>query len=852
MPSRTTTLLATLLLAWVIHGLCPPHERGPAEPWIVLFESRSFDLTEFRSAVRRDVPAKELATITDDLAERVRADQADFAGALREFGGQVRQQWWLINGCAVDIPAGTSQGLATLPGVASIEPDSGFRPGANRTSETYDHRVHEVHRLGYTGEGVGLAIMDTGQDANCNGTNRPHRLYYPQGDHDNNTGRGIAGSRLECNLQLGAMPAEDLTGHGTAVAALAAGAAWGPPGAMPGHAPGASIAGYAIAEQPDGTSAVSTVISAWQAISADRQTYRLVGANNSYGGSPNPLSAAQRALDSAAYNADLLITVCAYNTGPAGTAHSQSACNGISVGAVVGDSHKVTSYSARGPLHSDVRRTYPDLCAVSSTIGPNADCEASAGPWFGTSFAAPRVLGAAALLRQAEPALSALETKAILLASTADLQPQNQDLGRNGPGVGLLRDDLALATALDPTRWTTITLEQAGALRLPIAVHAGEPTSVAISWHRSRFDHGSWTNVDLCILDGDKVIATGDSARNLYEHVRFVPDRTGSYIAELRATALHNGPQQVALAISQIEASSPGSYHGLGQPCAGTAMRPGRILVDHNGDASAADLIADSYQLSATDWVFEFTAPAQGLHITGFEALTGLAGTPATLTTSLHLEQDDKPASSAVATGTMQIGAQAGWNATDFGTPVTIPGGARYYVGFGVPAAARFQIVLTSGESIRAFQRSPCSGLFQRDGTAPAGLRILGDRPTRGLQPQLNGHGLPKLDRPFTTALRQTQAHSMAILATTLHIPTLPGIASLATDAPACARLEQMDHLVLTVTDTAGCGQATIAIPDNAALCHIAFRQQWFVLDPTKDAAQMSSSQAATGQIGDR
>ncbi|MEC7585069.1 MAG: S8 family serine peptidase, partial [Planctomycetota bacterium] len=487
MPSRTTTLLATLLLAWVVHSICPPQPRGPVEPWIVLFESRSFDLREFRTAVRGNLPAETLATITDGLAERARSDQEDFCEALSAIGGRVRQQWWLINGCAVDIPAGTSQALLALPRVASIEPDSGFQPGGHRTSEDPDHRVNEVHRRGYTGEGVGLAIMDTGQDANCNGTNRPHSLYFPHGNPANTTGKGIAGSRLERNLQLGAMPAEDVTGHGTAVAALAAGAAWGPQGARPGHAPGASIAGYAIAEQPDGTSAVSTVISAWQAISADRQAYRLVGANNSYGGSPDPLSAAQRALDSAAYNADLLVTVCAYNTGLSGTSHSQSACNGLSVGAVAGDSHEVTNYSARGPLHRDRQRTYPDLCAISSTIGPNADCEASAGPWFGTSFAAPRVLGAAGVLRQAEPALTALETKAILLASTADLQPQNQQLGRNGPGVGLLRDDLALATALDPTLWTTVTLDRPGVVRLPIAVRAGEPTSVAINWHRQRF-----------------------------------------------------------------------------------------------------------------------------------------------------------------------------------------------------------------------------------------------------------------------------------------------------------------------------------------------------------------------------
>ena len=754
-------------------------------------------------------------------------------------------------------PAGTSAALAALPGVASIEADSGLSPGAHRATDEFNHAAQTAHRLGYTGEGVGLAIMDTGQDSNCNGQNRPHRLYYPDGDPTKMTGRGIAGSRLERNLQLGAMPADDQLGHGTAVAALAAGAAWGAPGAHHGHAPGASIAGYAIAERPDGTSAVSTIISAWQAISADRLAYRLIGANNSYGGSPDPLSAAQRALDSAAFNADLLVTVCAYNTGLGGTPSSQSACNGLSVGAVTIDSHELTSYSARGPLHNDSLRTYPDLCAVSSTIGPNSDCEASAGPWFGTSFAAPQVLGAGALLRQATPSLTALETKAILLSSAIDLTEQNQGLSRNGLGVGLLRDDLALQTVLDPNRYTTVSLAQPGSVLVPIPVTAGEPTGVAITWHRKRFDLPDWTNVDLRVLDGSRVIAEGNSLRNLYEHVRFVPTSTGTYLAEISASSLITGPEQIALAVSLLGGTAmAGTYRSFGAPCAGSGLRPGSIIAGLNSAARPFDLIGDNYQLSATDWLFEFRAPAGGLQINGFEALVGLADAPATLTTSLHLDNLGLPAASSIASGTMEVGAQPGWNVTDFGTTISIGAGDRYYIGFRAPGIARFQVVLTGGDSIRAFQRWPCSGTFKPGGSAPAGFRILGGPPAPGLEPQLTGHAAPCIGLPFTTELRQAGPKSMAMLVTGMpshsHLGIPLPLPLAVAGAPGCTLLTAVDHLVFSVTDTVGHSLATIQIPNDPALRNVKFRQQWFIVDPHVNALGMSSSQAAIARIGDR
>jgi subtilisin family serine protease len=856
MLSRTTTLTATLMLAFLVNGTSAHTAVGSVESWIVLFQNRSFDLDQFRDAIRSGATAERVGQITSAMQQKVKTDQAAFTTALQTVGGKVRDQWWIINGCSVDIPAGTSSQLLLLPGVASIEPDHGASPGGGRAIDAYNHAASTAHIRGYRGTGVGLAIIDSGQDSDTDLSGRPHRVYYPGGDAGNATGGGIGGSRLVHNEQLGRQPADDVTGHGTAVAAAAAGAAWGAVGALDGHAPGATIAGYSIAEGADGTSSTSTIISAWQAVARDRRKFNLVGANNSYCGSPNPDNAAQRALDAAAYYADLLVTVCAYNTGIGGTHSSQSACNGISVGAVTVDDHELTSYSARGPLQGDSERTYPDLCAISSTIGPNPNCELTAGPWFGTSFAAPQVLGAAALVRQAEPELTALETKAILLASTLDIADRNPGAGRNGIGTGLLRDDVALESALRSDRHALVTLGQSGVVTLPIHVQAGVPTAVAITWHRTDVERPDWTDFDVRVFDGGTEVAIGETPRNLYEHVRFVPTRTGTYLVEISTDLLLDGPQEVAMAMAELaQLRTPGAFRSYGRPCAGSGLRPGHVAQGSNAAATSNDLIRDTHQLSATDWVFTFDAPASGLRVTGFEALVALADGPAQLKTSIHLDFGGTPSPLPVTTGVMQVGRQPGWHATTFQTPVDLLPGQRYHVGFRAPATARFQFVLTHGQHLQAFQRWPCGDIFVAAGAAPAGLRILAGTPTPGLEPQMLGRGAPRIGQPFVNELHQALPQTMALLLTGFQrnnawgMP-LPMPLAMA-GAPDCTLLCSPDDVRFVVTDPLGRAELATQIPAIPALRGTEFQQQWFVADQAANALGMATTHGATGRIGD-
>ncbi len=518
---------APILDVSVEHGL--PGSLPGTERWIVLFKQRSFDLSDFRSAVYSGASAAEVARIVKDLEDEVKADQADFARFIEKLGGKVVVQWWIINGCAVDIPFDKLDQVRRNPRVAFVEPDRIRKPLAPilTSTNTRNHVVDPLQAQGYMAKGVSVAIMDTGQDSNMGGTGRPHATYYVNGDINNKTGGGIGGSRLLANIKVGAANPDDVHGHGTGVAGIAAGEKWNKASFSDrGHAPMAGIVGYSIANSSNGSSTSTVMTTAWQKIAADKVKYGIVAANNSYTGSPNPLESTQRALDSAALNADILPVVAAGNRSSS-TRSSQSVVNGLAVGAVNPTIKKMASFSSRGPLYGDSRRFYPDLCACGvGTVMPRRNNEGSYYRASGTSMASPQVCGAATLFRSVAKKATALETKAALLASTEDISKQNPSPPyntRNAYGLGFLRDDRALEIAKGNGLLMTSTLTKAAPKKIiPMAVKAGKAYSVVIAWHRQSTSTTQWSNLALTIRFLGRVIGSSDTPRNLYEKVVFV------------------------------------------------------------------------------------------------------------------------------------------------------------------------------------------------------------------------------------------------------------------------------------------------------------------------------------------
>lgn len=542
--------------------------------WLVQFRTRSFDLTEFRAAnLRRDATA--IARIVRELERRVRVDQSDFVATIDKLGGRITEQFWITNACALRLDASKIEGVRALPGVLRVERDVVFKQLNHKSTNLVNHNSDNLNARGFRGANVGIAILDTGQDTQMGTSGRNHRCYYPDGDLAKK-------SRLLLNRQIGLRPAEDRNGHGTAVAAVAAAGDWGTPKADHGHAPHANILGYAIEDLIFGGAYASTVTKAWQTVAADAVKYRIVAANNSYSGSPDPLQTTQQALDSCALNANVLICVGCGNH-RASTQVSQAAVNGLAVGSVRGDAHTMASSSSRGPIFGDNARFYPDIVGCGVDIfAPRVDDEGIDSRVSGTSISSPQVCGAAALLRSAVPSLTAIETKAILLASAVDISAKNTTPPfntRNAYGMGLLRDDYALAIAQQSAaRGTATVTTTTPTWSKVILCKKGESYRAAISWMRTVLTSRNWSNLDFEVRHGTTLVHSSKTTRNLYELVTWKAQQTGAYTLRVLSPRLEGNTQSFAWATMSVPAPpAAGDFTSFGAGCRGTG-KGGEVL----------------------------------------------------------------------------------------------------------------------------------------------------------------------------------------------------------------------------------------------------------------------------------
>ncbi len=587
------TLFLFLVLA-VLPGIpgpssaqSPPGKpgHGPAgtipgtEKWIAVFKKRSFDLSRFRRAVFDRVPPEMLRALTADLEDRARKEHSDFDALVKDLGGRVTEHWWIIDGCALEIPFSGIPALRKYPNLLLLVPDRILMPLApiKNSTNSRNHRVDALQAQGVMGKGVTVAILDTGQDSNMGGTGRPHVTYYVNGDPNNKTGGGIKGSRLLANVQMGRMQPDDVHGHGTAVAGIAAGEKWKNSGADRGHVPLAGIVGYSLADSSSGGTYSSTVVRAWQRCGADRLQYNIVAANNSYSGSPNPLDPVQQALDSVALNADILPVVACGNSSSS-TRRSQSCANGLAVGAVHYDTKKVAPFSSRGPLFGDGRRYYPDLCACGvKVVMPARDNETGNKVASGTSMASPQVCGAAALYRSLRKTATALETKAAILATTENVAKENPSApynSRNAYGMGFLRDDrladVARGKGFIANAALTSTVRRK---TFQFPVQAGKGYAVVVAWNRMNVKSKGWSDLSLAVKLGSRTLGFSDSPRNLYEKVVFSTVQSGTASIVVKASTLETSPLPVSVVACEVPPTAfSGFFTAYGKGCRGTGI----------------------------------------------------------------------------------------------------------------------------------------------------------------------------------------------------------------------------------------------------------------------------------------
>ncbi|MFF0264317.1 S8 family serine peptidase [Kribbella sp. NPDC004536] len=257
----------------------------------------------------------------------------------------------------------------------------------------------EVWQGGNTGQGVDVAVLDTGVDA-----------AHPD-----------FGGRIAASESF--VPGEDVTdrnGHGTHVASTIAGTGAASGGKEQGVAPGAALhIGKVLGD--DGSGQDSWILAGMEWAARDQHAKVI---SMSLGSGPtdgtDPMSQAVNTLSA---ETGALFVIAAGNSGPDPYSVSApgAADAALTVGAV--DSNdRLAVFSSRGPrlgdsaLKPDLTAPGVDVLAARSQYSPEG--EGSYVAMSGTSMATPHVAGAAALLAHEHPDWSGQQLKDALVSST--------------------------------------------------------------------------------------------------------------------------------------------------------------------------------------------------------------------------------------------------------------------------------------------------------------------------------------------------------------------------------------------------------------------------------------------------
>ncbi len=417
------------------------------------------------------------------------APDAARISSLRALGADPYRSLPLIHAVAARVPARSLPALRRLPCVRQVSPDLVTHKCDEFTVGSSGADV-AMQQFGVTGTGVGIAVVDSGV--------HPHRDLANQGD---------GGTRILASVNFAEdnPTSDDLCGHGTYVAGVAAGngaASTGQPyfRTFYGVARQANIVNVRVLDSA-GSGTVSDAIAGIQWVVNNRSRYNIRVMNLSLGHpvgesyTTDPLCQAVEA----AWKSGIVVVCAAGNGGrlnanPAsgmsnggyGTAYGtiQSPANDpyvITVGAMKStdgsrQDDTIATYSSRGPSRLDfvlkpdivapgnqvisleVNNSYLDAAYASTNEVPTSAYrtngnDKSSNKYFrlsGTSVSAPVVSGAAALLLQRDPSLTPDTVKARLML-TADkwgADPLTY-------GAGYLNIPAALASTARATGYAT-------------------------------------------------------------------------------------------------------------------------------------------------------------------------------------------------------------------------------------------------------------------------------------------------------------------------------------------------------------------------------------------------------------
>jgi serine protease AprX len=433
-------------------------------------------------------------------------DHAAVRSQVAAHGGHVTREVRLINGLAADIPAAEAVELSGENGVravsinASVAKTSLIDIGRLTTAYGLSIGADTSWKAGFTGKGVGVAVIDTG---------------IAGGLPDFQVSQSDPTSRVVANAVVNpaASTPTDGYGHGTHIAGLVAGNGNNLPASSPnyakytGIAPDANLIAVKAGDETGGAT-VLDVIDGLQFVVDHKSDYNIKVVNlslrstNAESYKTDPLDAA---VESAWFNG-IVVVAASGNNGAAADAVSYGPANDpyvITVGGVDDKGTKSTSddslayWSSRGTTQDGFAK--PDVVApgahLTSTLSPGSAYASlcttcvTDGSYFtvsGTSMAAGVASGAIADAIQAHPTWTPDQIKSTFIKRSRDLKGVISAVGLlldSGTVTGkeILVDKVIVANPEPPAnqKLTPNTLV--------------DPTTGAIDYTRASWSRASWS-----------------------------------------------------------------------------------------------------------------------------------------------------------------------------------------------------------------------------------------------------------------------------------------------------------------------------------------------------------------------
>ena len=365
------------------------------------------DLTEKAADILLNDNVQEHQNKILSIHKKAKEDIADIAENFRLSG----EFFNLFNGiCIKNVQNGDIEEIKNLPYVKNIIPNSIISINLDESLPLIEAgeiwNYHDIDGKSLTGEGIKIAIADTGINYNHPDLEDRYLGGYDYVNSDND-------------------PMDD-HGHGTHCASIALGSGKYSNYKYVGVAPMANYYSYKVIGSNGKGSSAWLLAAFEQAVADDVDIISLSLGDNS--SSANPDDVLSQAADTAV-EAGVIVVAAAGNDGEDGHINSPGCARKvICVGASNGDG--IASFSSRGPVEwgDGNYLEKPDLVAPGVGI-LGANKKTGHISRSGTSMATPHVAGAAALILQEDPDLTPSEIKSILMENATDLGFDNNTQG---------------------------------------------------------------------------------------------------------------------------------------------------------------------------------------------------------------------------------------------------------------------------------------------------------------------------------------------------------------------------------------------------------------------------------------